>query len=146
MGITNIFSKPEELLGQEFSEDPKIKRDGKEVSIKDHVQTFKDDCEIYTLIEKYGSIKEIPMETAIIEGDISSIKNLRDIKEAEIAEKRLWEKLPLNIRKEFNNDMYDFRKNGQKWVKEQLKKEAEIIKNQNMQQMQNKSKEQVNVK
>lgn len=122
------FYSPEENISQTFSKDPKIKRNGKMISINDEIQKNREDTEIYPLIDKYGCIEKIPMDTQVIQGDISSIKDLRSLKDQQIAVENLWNTLPLDVRKQFGNDLNNFYNNGEAWINNVIAKENETKK------------------
>lgn len=120
--MRDIFTKTEDTLKQTFTENPTIRRKGKDVDAQDYINSFKADTEIYSIIEKYGSIEKIPMDTQIIESDLQGIKDRRDILDAQIKSERLWNSLPLEVRKEFGNNINEFRQNGLKFFKDLNKK------------------------
>lgn len=116
--MRNIFTKAEENITQSFTENPTIRRKGKDIDAQNYIDSFKADTEIYSLIDKYGCTEKIPMDTQIIESDLQGIKDRRDILDAQIKSEKLWKELPLEIRKEFGNNINEFRQNGLKYFKE----------------------------
>lgn len=123
----NIFNKTEDSIKQTFKEGATIKRGGKEVKIEDYTQKFKADTEVYSLMDKYGAIEKIPMDTQIIEADLSAIKSLRDIKEADRQIKYNWEQLPLEERAKFGNNIYEYKQNALKYYQNINKQKAEEL-------------------
>lgn len=121
----NIYCKAEDTLKSEFTEDKTIKRNGKEVKIEDYVESHKADTEIYSLLDKYGAIEKIPVDTQIIESDLSAIKNLRDIKEADRQVQYHWNNLPLEERAKFGNNIYEYKQNALKYYQNLNKAKAE---------------------
>lgn len=123
--VENTFNSPayvrEEIQGETYDkENTTIRREGKDINLYDYIQDSREDTEIYPTLEKYGSVKPIELNAELVYGDMGHIKNLRDLKEAENASLELWNALPLQVRNEFENNRYNFMKNGEKWLKQKI--------------------------
>lgn len=122
-------------FGQKFEDDPKIKRNGKYVSLKDFTNENAVDSNIYEVLAKYrGDLKltQAQMNTYVnaIADDISSIKSMAEALEIEKKAKETWANLPMEIRKEFGNNKTQFLINGAQWANKKINeykaKEAEL--------------------
>lgn len=110
-----------------YSEDPKFRMGGKDISIKKVTNEAARDCNIYEVIEKYrGDLKmsqaELNQFHTELSAELSEIKSMPDalkqIKKAEEA----WRNLPTDIRKDFGNSVNNFIKNGTSYLNDKIKK------------------------
>lgn len=119
--------------GQTFKEDPKIKRNGKMVSLKEYTNTASIDTNIYDVMTKYNGDKTLTAEamksTAMyISEEMAEIKSMSDALNRTLAAKKAWTKLPLEIRKEFANNMQNFLVNGKAWAENKIKEINDLTK------------------
>ena len=105
-----------------------LKKAGEEFNVYDRIQEEREDTEIYPTMEKYGCLKANVLDAPFVYGDFTSVKDLRDIKDKQIAAVNLFNKLPLETRKTFNNDYNQFMKDGEKYLKSKMEKLAEDTK------------------
>lgn len=90
---------------------------GKKQNIRKMIAKASEDTGIYEQIEKYGidvntqpTIEETVMDFTAIKGD------LRTAIERGMAAKEMFKRLPINVRKEFNNDENLFMEQGVAWM------------------------------
>ena len=112
--------------GQSFEEDPKIKRNGKMVSLKEYTNTASIDTNIYDVMTKYNGDKTLTAEAIksnamYISEEMAEIKSMGDALNRTIAAKKAWSELPLEIRKEFANNRQNFLLNGKAWAEKKIK-------------------------
>ena len=102
-----------------------IKKAGKQINVYQMIQENREDTEIYPTLEKYGSIERLQLNAQGAYGDFTQIKDLRTaIDQAEKANE-LWETLPLDTRREFQNNKKLFLENGEEYLKKLATKEKE---------------------
>lgn len=118
-----------------FSEDPKFRIGGKNISIKEYTNQQAVDTNIYEVIEKYrGDLKmsaqELNQFHIEIAEELNEIKTLPDalsqMKKAEEA----WRNLPKDIREDFGNSIQKFVKNGSTYLNKKINEYNETIKKQ----------------
>lgn len=102
----------------------KVTYQGKEIIMDKWIQEGREGTNIYEVMSKYGydyamNTMGIGKLQAITE-DVSTIKNLQDLKMIEIKANQNWEQLPLDIRKEFGNSKNEFIKSGEAWLKRKI--------------------------
>lgn len=119
--------------GQSFEEDPKIKRNGKMVSLKEYTNTASIDTNIYDVMAKYNGDKTLTAEAMknnamYISEEMAEIKSMGDALNRTIAAKKLWSELPLEIRKEFGNNRQNLLLNGKAWAEKKIKEINELNK------------------
>lgn len=112
--------------GLVFSEDPKFRIGGKDVSIKDTQNAAAIDTNIYEVIEKYrGDLKmtteQLNQFHTEIDQELTKIKSLPDAMQAIKTGEEAWKNLPLDIRKEFGNSINRFLKEGNTYFKNKIK-------------------------
>lgn len=112
--------------GQNFEEDPKIKRNGKMVSLKEYTNTASIDTNIYEVMAKYRGDTQMTAEAMktnamFITEEMAEIKSMGDALNRTIAAKKVWAELPLEIRKEFANSRQNFLLNGKSWAEKKIK-------------------------
>lgn len=116
-----------------------MKRAGKEINVYDFIQASREDTEIYEVLEKYGCIDKIKRTDQELYADITAIQKLdglRGMVEQQRQAKEMFEQLPFEIRKEFNNSLNEFslkapeylQKLGEKIEKENNKGEENVEK------------------
>lgn len=68
-------------------------------------QSFKDECDINTIVERFGLGHELPQNSRVPEyGDFSNITTFQEAMNATAAVREEFDKLPANIRSKFGND------------------------------------------
>lgn len=100
-----------------------LKKAGKTYNVYDKIQESREDTEIYPTLEKYGCIDRMILDTKGVYADFTNFKGLREIKEQQAEADRMFNNLPLETRKIFNNDKNVFMRDGEKWLKEKIKTE-----------------------
>lgn len=117
---------------QKFTEDPKIRVAGKDISLKEYQNNNAVDCNIYEIIEKYrGDLKltaeMLNQKYVALQDELTEIKTLPDaIKQMQAGEKA-WKELPLEIRAKFGYSVQNFIKNGANYVKNEIKSYNDAI-------------------
>lgn len=97
-----------------------VKQKGKEFNLYDSIQEARDDTELYTVLEKYGSVPKHCIDYGKVYEDFRGLGDLKDIKMQQIKAQEMWDALPFEVRKEFNNDKYLFAKEGQNYIQKKL--------------------------
>lgn len=104
---------------QEFG-NPKIKRAGQILDVREWIDSGREDTELYVTLEKYGCIDRMIVDKEQVYGDITQIMDLKDSMEQIKQADELWESLPLDFRKQFLNDKTEFMRNGLDYLKNQI--------------------------
>lgn len=108
---------------QKFNKDKiTLTKAGETFNVYDRIQSEREDTEIYPTMEKYGCLKVNQLDAQLIYGDFTGVKDLRDVKEKQIKAINMFNKLPIDTRKKFNNDYNQFLKNGEKYLKLEIEK------------------------
>ena len=116
-----------------YSEDPKFRIGGKDVSIKEVQNNAAVDTNIYEVIEKYrGDLKmsaeQLNQFHIELDETLSEIKSLPDAMKAIQKGEEAWKNMPLDLRKQFGNSINNFLKNGQSYLKNEINKYNEKFK------------------
>lgn len=119
--------------GQSFEENPKIKRNGKMVSLKEYTNTASTDTNIYEVMARYHGDKQATIEAMksnamYISEEMAEIKSMSDALNKTLAAKKVWSELPLEIRKEFANNRQNFLLNGKAWAEKKIKEINDLAK------------------
>lgn len=130
--MERLFDKTNPRKNRKITFFPKeilIELDGKKQNIRKMIKENAEGTGIYEQIELYG-INPIqqPDIGEVIEDYTTVAGDLRDAIERGLLAKRMFRQLPLEIRKEFNNDDELFMKTGESWIKnkrEELLKKAQ---------------------
>ena len=96
---------------------------GKTYNIYDKIQEGREDTEIYPTLEKYGCIDRMMLNKQGVYADFKNFNDLRDLKDQQNMATNMFYNLPLETRKEFNNDINTFVKEGEKWLKNKIEAE-----------------------
>lgn len=105
-------------MAQSFDADNiTLTKAGKTFNVYDKIQEGREDTEIYPTLEKYGCIDRMMLDHQGIYDDFTKYGNLRDIKEQQRMANQMFYDLPLEVRKEFNNDISIFMKDGERYMK-----------------------------
>lgn len=125
-----------------FADEITITIGGKKQNIRKMIAKASEDTGIYEQIEKYGidvntpiSVEETVMDFTEMAGD------LRTVMEKGMLAKEMFKRLPLSVRKEFNNDEELFMREGVNWMNNQNKIIQEKLAKQKEQQIQPQPKE-----
>lgn len=115
-----------------FKKEIFIEMGGKKIDLRKMIHKNAEDTGIYEQIEKYGlnpiekiDIDETVMDFTQIAGDLRSV-----IERGQLA-REMFKRLPIEVRKEFNNDENLFMREGDAWM---TKKHQEILEKQKAQQ------------
>lgn len=116
-----------------YSEDPKFRIGGKDISIKEVQNNAAVDTNIYEVIEKYrGDLKmsaeQLNQFHIELDETLSEIKSLPDAMKAIQKGEEAWKNMPLDLRKQFGNSINNFLKNGQSYLKNEINKYNEKFK------------------
>ena len=99
---------------------------GETFNVYDKIQENTEDTEIYKTLEKYGCIENIPMVPGRVYAQFEELNGLRDLKEQQILAENMFYNLPLETRQKFNNNMNQFVKDGEKYVKKLMETEKQM--------------------
>lgn len=105
--------------------DPTIIKAGQTLHLRDWIDAAREDTEIYPTLEKYGCIDRMIVNTEQVYGDLSIIMSLRDSLEQINQANKLWDSLPLDLRKEFLNDKNEFIRTGMDVLKKKIEAEQQ---------------------
>lgn len=113
-----------------------MKRAGQEINVYDFIQANREDTEIYEVLEKYGCIDKIKKTDEALYADITEIQKLdglRGMVEKQKQAKAMFEQLPIEVRKEFNNSLNEFSLKAPAYMQKlsesiEKRKEAEMVK------------------
>lgn len=109
-----------------FEDNAKLKRNGQEVTLQNYLNEARKDCTIYDVLETYRGDLKLTAEKMNtlhhkVAQDLEGVKDLRDALEVMKKAEASWRELPLEVRKEFGNNVSEFQKNGLSWAKEKIK-------------------------
>lgn len=103
------------------------------VNAYDRIQAANIDIDIYETLEKYNmaptlaNVSEIIPQTQGIFQDFTKIQSFEHPQDFIDHANELWNRLPLEVRAEFNHDVKEFTKNGDNWAKNNLEKFCQKI-------------------
>lgn len=121
------FMKRRKRMSQSFDKDNiTLTKAGKTFNVYDKIQEGREDTEIYPTLEKYGCIDRMMLDHQGIYDDFTRYGTLRDLKEQQKMAEQMFYDLPIETRQVFNNDINQFMKDGQKYVKKLV--DADIAK------------------
>lgn len=109
-----------------FNDNQTIRRNGKEITLQEYINENNKDCTIYDVMKTYnGDLKltqaKMNTLTHTVADELASIKDLRSAMEVMKKSEAAWRELPLEIRKDFGNDVNKFQTNGLKWAQDKIK-------------------------
>lgn len=108
-------------MAQKFdAENIEITKAGKVINVYQAIQDAREDTEIYPTLERYGCIERLKLNTPEVYEDIRNIKDLRSSMEQVQEANKLWESLPLEVRKEFGHSSKEFLEKGENWLKNKI--------------------------
>lgn len=141
MSFQTQYSKREPTKGTAFG-NPKIVKKGEEIDMRTWIQTNAEDTDIYETMAKYGTLPKPSIDHEKLYADFTQFQGLRGALEKDKEAKRMWENLPIDVRAEFEHNIYNFQENGQKWIEEKIKKHAPPMNPQPEQQIETKGETQ----
>lgn len=117
---------------QGFSENPTIRVAGKNLSLKDYTNENAIDTNIYEVLEKYNGDLKMTQEKLnnhyqAINDELAQINNLADATKIINEGTKVWNNLPLDIRKEFGYNINNFVKNGQKYATNKINEYNKLV-------------------
>lgn len=107
-----------------------IEKYGKKINVYDMIQEAREDTEIYPTLEKYGCIDKMMLNREDVYTDYTELQKMRDlrgIKEYQIKANNMFYNLPLEVRKEFNNDINKFTKEADEYIKKLKAEDAKKL-------------------
>ena len=94
---------------------------GNTMNVYDRIQEAREDTEIIPTLEKYGCIEgHMQVDPKKMYADFTGLTDLRGVLDAKIQAENLFYSLPLEEREHFNNDINQFTKNGEKYLKSKV--------------------------
>lgn len=97
---------------------------GKEINIYDEIQANREDTEIIPTLRKYGNLKPLEVDKKAMFGEFQKME-LRDVYELRDKANEMYNQLPAEIKKQFNNDPREFVEKAPEWLENELKKQQE---------------------
>ena len=128
MGTTKFRKRGNrKRMAQSFDKEKiTFKRAFGEVNVYDFIQEGREDTEIYPTLEKYGSLEPMKLKVEHAEEmykDFTQIQELggyRGVLDYQKKAKEMFYNLPSEIRKEFNNDINKFTKEGPEYLNKKI--------------------------
>ncbi|MDR1337936.1 MAG: hypothetical protein LBJ73_02820 [Rickettsiales bacterium] len=116
----------QQTKGTDFGE-PKFMRKGKMVSIRDFMESEREDTEMYPTLKKYGIDPQVSLADFKKESEIKIPYNVSlDTLVAAGGIEEVWKYATANIKEEFGNNLENFKNNHREKFKEIEQKEPEI--------------------
>lgn len=108
-----------------YSNGGKIRRNGKTLSLQDFINENNKDLTIYDVYNTYrGDMKltqaKLNTLTHKVADELTEVKDLPTALQVLKATEKSWNELPLEIKKEFNNNVHEFQKGGLKWANNKI--------------------------
>ena len=100
-----------------------ITKGGKTYNLYDSIQAAREDTEIYPTLEKYGSLQCMERTGKQIYADVSEALDLQGMYNQDLKLREIFDNLPAEERRAFNNDYYNFRENGLSYYEQKAKEE-----------------------
>ena len=120
---TKKFYKPYDEIpgyGQEFDiKHTTYKKCGKEINVFDEIQANREDTEIIPTLRKYGNLKPLEIDAEGMYGEFKAM-NLEDAYAVTEKAQELYDQLPAEIKKIFNDDPKEFLNKAPKWLEEKI--------------------------
>lgn len=96
---------------------------GKKIIIRDYVQENAEGTDFYKNLEKFGNLETtiefMSKNRAELVEDFNEAVSLQNIEDRRLELLNIWERLPVKIRAQFNNDFSNFMNNGSAFFEEQ---------------------------
>lgn len=113
---------------QHFDKDTiEIIKNGEKINVYQSIQDAREDTELYSTLEKYGSLKRMELDTELVYEDVREMKDLRGIFEQQKRANELWNNLPLEVRREFGHSQKEFIDKGEDWLKRKIDTEKHTV-------------------
>lgn len=120
---------------QMFDKDLKVTKQGKTFKMYDAIQEANVDTDIYEVARKYGMVgaekecAETYMQKNLTELDeaFQEFMDMRSVLDKKIQAENMWNDLPIEIKRQFNNDVNEFMDNGPDWIKQQVELENQRL-------------------
>lgn len=112
-----------------------VEKCGKKINIYDMIQEAREDTEIYPTLEKYGCIDKMMLNREDVYADFTKLQEMRDlrgIKDFDIQAKNMFYNLPLEVRKEFDNDINKFTRNADTYIAKLKAEDAKVAEKTNI--------------
>ncbi|QCS36102.1 minor capsid protein [Capybara microvirus Cap1_SP_124] len=96
-----------------------VEKCGKKINVYDMIQENREDTEIYPTLEKYGCIDKLMLNREELYEDFTEIQKMQDLRgvnDYKIAAENAFYKLPIEIRKEFDNNINKFTSKGAEYI------------------------------
>lgn len=117
-----------ERKAQNFDKDNiEVIKCGQKINVYQAIQDAREDTELYPTLEKYGCIDKLPIDHAKVYGDLTQIKDLKDIMQQQIDAENLWLSLPLDVRRQFNHSKAEFIEKGAEWLEKEIEKNKPVV-------------------
>lgn len=101
-----------------------FKRNGKMVNLYDWIQEQNQDLEVYEVLEKGKTLDSMQKNVEQIYGDMREANSLRNICDRKVAVNNIFETLPHQVRRIFNNDLNNFIENGEQYFADLAKEQT----------------------
>lgn len=124
--ISDWIANRKKPAPQKFG-NPKIKRGGQILDVRQWIDSAREDTELYKTLEKYGCIDRMLVNVNEVYGDMTEIMDLRGSLEQIKRANELWESLPLDFRKEFLNDKTIFIRDGLEIMKKKINAKEKAV-------------------
>lgn len=92
-------------------------------NVYDKIQEAREDTEIIPTLKKYGCIPVQGYDSASLYQDFTQAQDLRGVLDRKIAAENAFYQLPVEVRREFDNNIDRFMKEGEKYLKNKIEQE-----------------------
>lgn len=111
-------------FNQDFDKDKiTLTKAGVTFNVYDKIQEAREDTEIIPTLEKYGCIPVQSYDSEALYQDFTNATDLRGVLDRKIAAENAFYQLPLDVRKEFDNNIDRFMREGDKYLQDKIAKE-----------------------
>lgn len=111
-------------FNQDFDKDKIfLTKAGKKFNVYDFIQEGRVDTEIEPTLKKYGCVPVYTQDTESMYQDFTAAQDLRGVLDRKIAAENAFYNLPIEVRREFDHNIDNFMKNGEKYIKDRIEKE-----------------------
>lgn len=123
---TSFYEKKRGLkrYSQSFDKDKiTLTKAGVTFNVYDKIQEAREDTEIIPTLKKYGCIPVQGYDSASLYQDFTQAQDLRGVLDRKIAAENAFYQLPIEVRREFDNNIDRFMKEGEKYLKNKIEQE-----------------------
>lgn len=113
--------------GQTFDLDYTLTKAGRTYNLYDSIQEAREDTEIEPTLKKYGCIDRMIINVPDVYADLRGMNDLKSTIERQKKGQEIWDNMPLEVKEEFNNNIYNFMDNGMEWAQKKQEKQAATI-------------------